>query len=195
MATVRAFVNVSLDGVMQSPARPDEDTRGGFGHGGWGAPYAAMPEAGEAMANVGALLLGRRTYEEFRSVWPKRPESPFSAFMDNITKYVASSSLREPLPWKNSVLLGPHAETKLASLRTAPGKDIVIMGSGQLIHALAKARLIDEYVLLIHPVVLGEGRRLFSEGFPSTTFQLVASKTTSRGVLVGTFRPVRKDKD
>src|SRR5437667_463840 len=85
------FSNLTLDGVMQAPGRPDEDTRGGFKHGGWGAPYAAMTSAGEVMANVGSVLFGRRTYEDFYSVWPKRTESPFSKFFDNIPKYVAST--------------------------------------------------------------------------------------------------------
>jgi len=110
VSKVIVFVNLTLDGVMQGPARPDEDVRGGFKHGGWGAPYAAMPSAGEAMANCGGLLLGRCTYENFYSVWPKRPESPYSAFMDNIQKYVASRTLKEPLPWKNSTLLKGDAE-------------------------------------------------------------------------------------
>jgi dihydrofolate reductase len=102
---VVVFVNLTLDGVMQAPGRPDEDTRGGFEHGGWAAPYAAMASAGEAMSNVGAMLFGRRTYEDFYSVWPKRTDSPYSAFLDNIPKYVASTTLKEPLPWKNSTLL------------------------------------------------------------------------------------------
>jgi dihydrofolate reductase len=105
MAIVTVFVNLTLDGVMQGPARPDEDTRGDFKHGSWAAPFSAMESAGEAMANVGAILLGRRTYEDFYSVWPKRTDSPHSAFLDNIQKYVASTRLHEPLPWKNSTLL------------------------------------------------------------------------------------------
>jgi dihydrofolate reductase len=102
---ILAVVNLTLDGVVQGPARPEEDTRGGFKHGGWGVPYQAQPEVGEAMANVGDLLVGRWTYESFYSVWPKRKESPFSAWMNNIPKYVASRMLKEPLPWMNSTLL------------------------------------------------------------------------------------------
>src|SRR2546430_10737167 len=97
--------NVSLDGVMQAPARADEDLRNGFEYGGWAAPYAAMAQAGHVFANVDALLLGRRTYEDFYSVWPKRTESPFTPWLNGIRKYVASRTLADPLPWVNSVLL------------------------------------------------------------------------------------------
>ena len=184
-----AFVNLTLDGVMQSPARPDEDPREGFKLGGWGAPYQAMSEAGEAMANVGGLLLGRWTYEQFHSVWPKRKDSPFSAWMDNIQKYVASRTLKEPLLWKNSTLLKGDAADAAAELKKKPGKDIVVMGSGRLIQSLMKRNLIDDYVLLIHPLVLGTGRRLFAEGGAPATLRLVSSKTSSKGVLVATYQP------
>src|SRR5690348_11416553 len=146
MSNVVAFVNVTLDGVMQGPGRPDEDTRGNFKHGGWGAPYQAMASAGEVMANAGALLLGRRTYQDFYSVWPKRTNSPFSAYMDNVQKYVASRTLEEPLPWQNSTLLKGDAAETVASLKKNPGKDLIIMGSGELIQSLMKANLIDKYV-------------------------------------------------
>lgn len=119
MGKVIAFLNLSLDGVMQAPARPDEDSRGGFTHGGWAAPYAAMSAAGEAMANAGGLLLGRRTYEDFYNVWPKRKESPYSSYMDNVQKYVASRTLKEPLPWQNSTLLSGDLVNALTELRSA----------------------------------------------------------------------------
>ncbi len=190
MSKIFAFVNLTLDGVMQGPARLDEDTRGGFKLGGWGAPYQAMTEAGEAMANVGGLLVGRWTYESFHSVWPKRKESPFSAWMDNIQKYVASRTLKEPLPWMNSTLLKGDAADAVAKLRSQPGKDLVIMGSGELIRSLMARHLLDEYVLLIHPLVLGRGKRLFEDGGPGATLSLVNSKTTSKGVIVTTYKPV-----
>jgi dihydrofolate reductase len=189
MSKIFVFVNLTLDGVMQGPARPEEDTRGGFTKGGWGAPYQAMPRAGEAMSNVGGLLLGRWTYEQFYSVWPKRKESPYSDWMDNIQKYVASRTLKEPLPWKNSTLLKGDAGDAVAKLRKEPGRDIVIMGSGELIRSLMKRNLIDEYVLLIHPIVLGSGRRLFTDGV-SASLELVRSKTTDKGVLIATYRPL-----
>ena len=129
-----------------------------------GRPTPAMSSAGEAMSNVGGLLVGRRTYEDFYAVWPKRTDSPYSAWMDNITKYVASRTLKEPLPWKNSVLLKGDAAEAVARLRKEPGKDLVMMGSGELVQSLMRRNLVDEYVLLIHPLVLGTGRRLFTEG-------------------------------
>jgi len=186
---VFVFVNLTLDGVMQGPASPEEDTRGGFKHGGWGAPYAAMPSAGEAIANVGGLLVGRRTYEQFYAVWPKRTESPYSAWMNNITKYVASRTLKEPLSWKNSVLLKGDAAEAVARLRKEPGKDLVIMGSGQLIQSLMRHNLVDEYVLPIHPLVLGTGRHLFTDGGAAASLRLVSSKTTDKGVIIATYRP------
>ena len=194
MSKVIVFVNLTLDGVMQAPAEPDEDTRGGFKHGGWAAPYAAMPSAGEAMANCGALLFGRWTYEQFYSVWPKRTDSPYSAYMDNIQKYVASTTLKEPLPWKNSTLLKGDATDAVARLRKEQGKDIVIMGSGQLIQSLMRHDLVDEYVLLIHPLVLGTGRRLFPDGGAPASLQLVSSKTNDKGVEILTYRPVEQPK-
>jgi len=188
MSKIIVFVNLTLDGVMQGPARPDEDARGGFTRGGWGAPYQAMASAGEVMVNVGALLLGRWTYQSFYSVWPKRPESPYSAFMDNIQKYVVSTTMKEPLPWKNSTLLKGDAGDAVAKLKEKPGKDIVIMGSGELIRSLMRRNLIDEYALLIHPVVLGAGKRLFPEDGPSISLRLVSSKTTDKGVVIATYR-------
>src|SRR3954453_2471030 len=104
MAKIIVFTNQTLDGVMQAPARPDEDTRDGFDQGGWATPYGAMQEAGDVLANVGAVLFGRWTYESFYSVWPKRTESPFSSYFNNIQKYVASKTLAEPLAWMNSTL-------------------------------------------------------------------------------------------
>lgn len=186
---VFVFMNMTLDGVMQGPARPDEDTRGGFKLGGWGAPYQAMPEAGEAMANVGGLLVGRWTYEQFHKVWPERRDSPYSAWMDNIQKYVASRTLKEPLPWKNSTLLKGDAADAVAKLKEQPGKDLVIMGSGELIQSLMPRNLVDEYVLLIHPIVLGSGKRLFKEGGAGATLRLASSKTTEKGVVIATYRP------
>ena len=174
---------------MQGPGHPDEDTRGGFTHGGWAAPYAAMASAGETMANVGALLLGRRTYEDFYSVWPKMSDSPYSVFLDNIQKYVASTTLKEPLPWKNSTLLERDAAEAVARLKKVPGKDLVITGSGELIPSLMRRNLVDKYVLLIHPLILGTGRRLFTDGCASASLRLVSSKTTEKGVVIATYQP------
>ena len=189
MSIVRVFTNVTLDGVMQGPGRPDEDRRGGFEHGGWGGHYNAMAEAGEAMANLRALLLGRRTYENFYAVWPKRTESPYSAALDNMQKYVASNTLSEPLEWRNSTLLKGDAAEAVARLKEQPGGDLVIMGSGELARSLMRRHLVDEYVLLIHPLALGTGQRLFADG-ASFPLRLVGSKTTNTGVVIATYQPV-----
>lgn len=181
--------NVTLDGVMQAPGRPDEDPRDGFAHGGWATPYAAMMQAGETMGRAGALLLGRRTYEDFYAVWPKRKDSPFSAILDNMRKYVASTTLTEPLPWMNSTLLKGDAAEAVAKLKIEAGKDLVILGSGQLIQSLMRRNLVDVYVLLIHPLVLGSGRRLFPDGATFSTLKLVNSKTTTTGVVIATYEP------
>lgn len=187
MSKVIVFTKLTLDGVMQAPARPDEDLRGGFEHGGWGAPYAAMTQAGESMPSISALLLGRRTYENFYAVWPQRKDSPFSAILDNMQKYVASRTLPEPLPWMNSTLLKGDAVETVARLKGELDKDIVIMGSGELVQSLMRGNLVDEFVLLIHPLILGSGRRLFPDGGAFAALQLVGSKTTSNGVVIATY--------
>lgn len=189
MSKVVVFTNVSLDGVMQAPGRPDEDRRGGFGHGGWATPFGAMAQAGESMANPMALVLGRRTYEDFYDVWPKRKDSHFSAMLDNMQKYVASRTLKEPLAWMNSTLLEGDAAEAVARLKTELVKDILIMGSGDLIQSLIRQNVIDEYVLLIHPLVLGSGRRLFNDGGAFVALHLVKSKTTANGVVIATYHP------
>jgi dihydrofolate reductase len=189
MSKVVVFTNLTLDGVMQAPGRPDEDRRGGFEHGGWATPYAAMAQAGDSMANVGALLLGRRTYEDFYAVWPKRKEGPISAMLDNMQKYVVSRTLSEPLSWINSTLLKGDATETVARLKGEPGKDLVVMGSGELAQSLMRSNLIDEYVLLIHPLVLGSGRRLFTDGSPTATLRLAGTRTTTNGVVIVTYQP------
>src|ERR1700694_4158719 len=187
MSKVVVLMNLTLDGVMQAPGRPDEDRRGGFEHGGWAIPYAD-PEmgkvAGESMATTGALVLGRRTYEDFYSVWPNRTDdNPFTTMLNNTRKYVASTTLKEPLPWVNSTLLQGDGATALAQLKEQPGKDLVILGSGELVRSLMRRNLIDIYVLQIHPLLLGAGRRLFSEDGSHAELKLVDSKITSTGVI------------
>jgi dihydrofolate reductase len=189
MSKVVVLTNLTLDGVMQGPARPDEDRRSGFEHGGWAAPYAAMEATGNTFASAGALLFGRRTYEHFYAVWPKQTTSPYSEFLNTIQKYVASTTLQEPLPWSNSTLLKGDAARAVSQLKQQPGKDLLIMGSGELIQSLMRANLIDDYVLLIHPLVLGSGRRLFPDGGAAATLRLVATSTTDKGVVIATYQP------
>lgn len=187
MRTV-VFTNLSLDGVMQAPGRPDEDLRGGFEHGGWAVPYAAMAQAGESMSGTAGLLLGRRTYEDFHAVWPQRKDSPFSGMLDSMRKHVASRTLKEPLPWVNSTLLAGDACDSVARLRAEPGGDLLIMGSGGLVQSLMRRDLIDRYVLMIHPLVIGSGRRLFSDDGAYATLQLISSKATANGVVIATYQ-------
>jgi dihydrofolate reductase len=184
---------VTLDGVMQGPGHPDEDRRGGFEHGGWAPPYAddVMGEVmGKGIGSGGALLFGRRTYEHFASVWADGPEdSPFTAVLNDRQKYVASTTLSEPLPWRNSTLLEGDAADAVERLREQPGKDLVILGSGELIRSLMRRNLIDEYVLPIHPVVLGSGQRLFADGSAFTKLRLADVRPTTTGVVIATYQP------
>ena len=189
MSKVVVLTNLTLDGVMQGPARPDEDRRGGFEHGGWAAPYAAMEATGNNFASAGALLFGRRTYENFYAVWPKQTNSPYTEFLNTIPKYIASTTLKEPLPWSNSTLLKGDAAQAVSQLKQQPGKDLLIMGSGELIQSLMRANLIDDYILLIHPLVLGSGRRLFPDGGAAATLRLVATSTTDKGVVIASYQP------
>jgi dihydrofolate reductase len=188
MGKIIVVTNVTLDGVMQAPGRPDEDRRGGFEHGGWAAPYAAMLQAGANMANAGGMLFGRRTYEDFHAVWPKRTDNPFTAFLDNTQKYVASTTLKAPLPWMNSTLLTGDVAEAVTRLKSEMDKDLVMFGSGELVQSLMRRNVIDEFVILIHPLVLGSGRRLFTDGGANATLRLVSSKTTTTGVVVATYQ-------
>jgi len=183
------FTNLTLDGVMQAPGTPDEDRRGGFTHGGWAAPFGAMQEAGEAFATSPAMLFGRRTYESLHAAWSNRTDNPFTEMLDNAQKFVASRTLQEPLPWINSTLLKGDAAAAIAKLKQQFDKDLLIMGSGELIRSLMQHNLVDTYLLLIHPLVLGSGRRLFAEGGPTAALRLVDTKTTAKGVVVATYQP------
>ena len=191
MSRIVVTNHVTLDGVMQAPGRPDEDVRGGFDRGGWAIPDndPVMGRVmGEGMARPGALLLGRRTYEDFAAYWPHQKDNPFTEVLDNTQKYVASRTLSEPLPWKNSTLLAGDAADAVARLREGSGPDLGILGSGELIQSLRRQNLIDEYVLLIHPLVLGRGRRLFPDGAAPADLRLVNSVTTTTGVIIATYR-------
>jgi dihydrofolate reductase len=191
MSRLVVINNVTLDGVMQAPGRADEDTRDGFEHGGWGAPYfdAVMGEVmGKRMARPGALLLGRRTYEDFAAFWPGRTDNPFTPVLNERRKYVISNTLHEPLPWSNSTLLTGDPVQAVAALKER-SDDLGVLGSGELIRTLMPHGLIDEYVLSIHPLVLGSGRRLFADEAARAALRLVDSTTTSTGVVIATYQP------
>jgi dihydrofolate reductase len=194
MAKILVANHLTLDGVMQAPARPEEDTRDGFTHGGWAIPrgdQAIVEKIGERMAGPGghSFLLGRRTYEDFYDVWPKRTGDPLGEALTATPKYVASRTLSEPLPWANSVLLAGDAADAVAKLTQELDGTLVIFGSGELVASLMAANLIDEYLLIIHPVVIGAGRRMFREGQHSE-LRLLDSATTKTGVVMATYEPL-----
>jgi dihydrofolate reductase len=189
MAKITVINHLTLDGVMQAPGRPDEDTRGGFAHGGWAAPNnddVMMGKLGERMTG-GPLLLGRRTYEQLYDYWPKQTDNPFSEALNHVQKHVASTSLSEPLPWQNSTLMSRDVPSAVADLKASADQDIVVMGSGELIRSLVPHDLIDEWLLMIHPLVLGEGGRLFTPDRPVGALRLLDSVTSTKGVVIATY--------
>jgi dihydrofolate reductase len=192
MRKVVVINHVTLDGVMQAPGRPDEDTRGGFAHGGWAVPRgddAIVAKTGERMGGDRAFLFGRRTYEELLASW-NRQGGPFKDALNNAPKYVASHTSRTRLEWPNSTLLHGDVPAAVDELKQQSGGNLVIMGSGELIGSLIAADLIDEYLLMIHPLVLGTGRRLFPEGLRAS-LRLTDSITTTKGVLIATYESAR----
>lgn len=196
MRRITAIENVTLDGVMQAPGRPDEDTRGGFTHGGWAGPYMdevmaqEMGRGREDAASSAAMLFGRRTYEDFFRVWPNQTDSPFSAFFNGVEKLVVSNTLADPLPWQRSTLLAGDAVETVGALKATEGPDLNILGSGELVRSLHRAGLIDAFVLSIFPLTLGTGQTLFA---PDERHDRVAGLTlvrcvpTSTGVIIATY--------
>lgn len=190
MSRVVVLNSVTLDGVMQGPGRPDEDTRGRFEHGGWGIPFSddvGMQAMGAHISAQKGFLFGRRSYEDILGHWNSVPDNPFAEPLNNAQKYVASTS-SEPLHWPNSRRLTGDVPKAVAELKKEPGGDLNIMGSGVLIRSLLPHGLIDEFMLMITPVVLGTGRRLFEEA-PRTPLRLVDSRTTTTGVIIATYQP------
>jgi dihydrofolate reductase len=179
MRRVVASQFLSLDGVMEAPEK-------------WHLPYFNEEMGaviGEAISSTDAFLLGRRTYEEWAAFWPSQSgDEPMAAAINGLPKYVASKTLDE-VTWQNSTLLGDDVAAAVSELKQQPGKDISISGSATLVRSLLREGLIDELRLMIHPVVLGSGGRLFENGTGQTPLELVASKTFSTGVLDLTYRP------
>jgi dihydrofolate reductase len=192
MGKVVVINHVTLDGVMQGPGRRDEDTRGGFAHGGWAVPGGddvIVARAGERMGRDRAFLFGRRTYEQLLASWNAHG-GPFMDALNNTQKYVASHNPATRLEWPNSTLLDGDVPATVAELKQASSSNLVIMGSAELIAALMAADLIDEYLLMIHPLVLGTGRRLFPGG-GRASLRLIDSVITTKGVLMATYEPDR----
>lgn len=188
---------VTLDGVMQAPGRPDEDTRDGFSHGGWGISYAdeaTVAKMGERLVELTggshAWLFGRWSYEQLLTAWNARG-GPFKDALNNTQKYVASSKPDTSLDWPNSTLLHGDVAAAVADLKQSSPTSLVIMGSGVLIGSLMAADLIDDYLLMIAPLVLGTGRRMFPAGVHAS-LRLTDSATTSKGVVIAIYEPARK---
>lgn len=181
---------VSLDGVMQAPGGPEEDPTGGFRHGGWVYPHwdDVVDEAmGETFARPFALLLGRRTYEIFAGYWPLQKgeiADPFNA----ATKYVATSST-QPLSWENSVRLEGDVPKAVARLKQEEGSDLLTQGSSVLVQSLLAAGLVDELLLLTFPVLLGPGKKLIGENADPGEWELIDSRTSTKGVVIARYRP------
>ena len=184
---------LTLDGVMQGPGSPDEDRSGGFEHGGWQIRYVddvMMGGVGEGIAAAGAYLLGRRTYEIFAAYWPHQPAgTPFADTLNGLPKHVVSTSLEEPLAWQHSTLIRGDVAGKVARLKEQPGGNIVVLGSGELVQTLIRHRLVDELGLIVCPVVLGSGKRLFRGVDTPLGFTLTDSKPTTTGALMLTYVP------
>ena len=189
--TMQTFL--TLDGVMQAPGGPDEDTDSGFEHGGWSFAFGDEDFGAsvvEWMSRGDAILLGRKTYEIFASYWPLQtePDNPVAVQLNAQPKYVASTTLTS-VDWNNSTLLGSDVVSEVAKLKERPGGELQVHGSGQLAQTLIDADLVDEYLLYIHPVHLGSGKKLFREGAPARSLKLVDSKTTGAGVIIARYQP------
>ena len=189
MRKVVAAAFISLDGVMQAPGGPEEDPTGGFKYGGWTVNYwdDAMEQAmGETFAKPYDLLLGRKTYEIFAAHWPHIEGDPLAEQFNSVTKYVATTS-NAPLTWKNSVALHGDVAAEVARMKQQDGPALLLQGSSQLIQTLLAHDLIDEFRLLIFPLVLGRGKRLFGEGAIPVALKLVDTKTSTKGVTMNAY--------
>jgi dihydrofolate reductase len=185
---------LSLDGVMQAPGQPEEDTEGGFKHGGWAIPYhdeGLAESVAESMSATDSYLFGRKTYENFAAYWPNAPrEIPFTDHLNNTAKYVVSKTLKNP-EWQNSTVINGDVVEEVRKLKDQPGKSIAVLGSGELVQTLIRNDLVDEYFLTVYPIVLGGGKRLFREFEEIKPLELVDSKTSSTGGVLLTYRPAQ----
>ena len=191
MRSIVVTMWVTLDGVVQGLGRPDEDTRGGFTHGGWGQRYndeVMGREMAKAMAKPGDMLFGRRTWQDFITAWGRLTDgNPVTTRMNAAAKYVVSRTLADADAWQNSILLRGDAAGTVAGLKARPGGDLGIVGSASLVRSLHAAGLIDRYTLLICPLTLGSGTRLFDSPAPLTEFDLSGSVTTTTGVIIAHY--------
>jgi dihydrofolate reductase len=187
-----AFEFSSLDGVVQAPAYPDEDTSGGFRHGGWHRPYLdemAMKWIVENVSRAGGYLLGRRTYELFAAHWPNASaaEQALAQPLNAKPKHVASRTLKDPLGWNNSRLLESNLVDDVTRLKQQDGDDLLVIGSSELVQTLITHSLVDEFRMMIDPVLLGGGKRLFQDDGVLRKLRLVDSKRTTTGATIATY--------
>ncbi len=187
---------MSLDGVVQAPNRPGEDTDGGFAHGGWSHrfydPEVMGPVFGEAMRGAAALLFGKHTWQAFAAAWSDRAGDTFSSLMTTLPKYVVSSTLGEDdLTWNTKLIPGDNAVADISKLHKASGGELVVLGSPRLVQTLLGENLVDEFRLMIEPVLLGGGKRIFPDDGEMRTLELVSTVTAATGVIVCTYRPVK----
>ena len=191
MGLITVTMWVTLDGVVQGLGRADEDSRGGFTHGGWGGRYedeVMAREMASGMAKPGDMLFGRRTWQDFITAWAHRTDgNPFTTSMNATTKYVVSRTLENADAWQNSILLRGDAAEVVAKLKAQSDRDLGIVGSVSLAQSLHAAALIDRYTLVICPLTLGSGSRLFTDSAPLTEFELTASVTTTKGVIIAHY--------
>jgi dihydrofolate reductase len=194
MRTLAVIDFLSLDGVMQAPGQPEEDTEGGFTYGGWAIPYhdeTLAESVADSMAATDAYLFGRKTYENFAAYWPTAPRDiPFTDHLNNTAKYVVSKTLKDP-DWHNSTVIAGDVVEEVRKLKQQPGGNIAVLGSGELVKTLIANDLVDEYSLTVYPLILGGGKRLFRDDGQLRRLELVDSKTTSTGGVVLTYRPAR----
>ena len=193
MAKIVVSEFLTLDGVYQGPGGPEEDPSGNFDKGGW----ATEVDDGQnndsnvvldSFEHTDGLLLGRRTYDIFAAFWPTMPaDEPYAKFMNRFRKYVVSTTLTEPLSWQNSSLIAGDVPKAVNELRAAPGKDIQVIGSGELVQTLIANDLVDRYRLMVYPVILGTGKKLFHDGTADTRLMLTDSFSTKGGVLILTY--------
>lgn len=192
MKKLIATTFITLDGIVQAPGGPEEDTSGGFIHGGWVVPFFdEMMEKliAEWTASAGALLLGRKTYEIFARHWPNVTDDtdPVATKLNSVRKYVASRTL-DKVAWNNSTLIDGDIAEEVIKIKNEPGQEIQVHGSGALLQTLLKHELIDEFRLWVFPVLLGSGKRLFSEGTVPARLKLIDTKTSSTGVVIHTYQ-------
>jgi dihydrofolate reductase len=182
---------VALDGTAQAPGGADEDTTGGFAHGGWHWPYGSEDGVDKIISAAGGFILGRRTYELFAGYWPTARETApeFAEWMNTKPKHVASTTLSGPLEWENSTLIEGPLPDAIGALKEQAGGDLVVIGSTVLVHSLLALGLVDEFRLMIDPVLVGGGKRLFPDDGELRPLRLVGHEVTTTGTIIATYAP------